>query len=50
MRTFSGAWAALVTPFATDNRVNVPALKDLTEYLVERGAEGSICVAAPVRG
>jgi N-acetylneuraminate lyase len=40
MRTFGGAWAALVTPFTADNRVNVPVLQDLAEYLLGKGVEG----------
>ena len=40
MRTFGGAWAALVTPFTADNRVNEPVLQDLTEYLLGKGVEG----------
>jgi dihydrodipicolinate synthase/N-acetylneuraminate lyase len=40
MRTFGGAWVALVTPFTADNQVNVPVLQDLTEYLLGKGVEG----------
>ena len=40
MRTFSGAWPALVTPFTGDNQVNVPVLKTLTEHLIEKQVGG----------
>ena len=40
MRKFNGAWPALVTPFTSDNRVNVSVLKDLTDYLVDRNVGG----------
>ena len=40
MRTFSGAWPALVTPFTGDDRVNVSALRDLTQYLLDKGVNG----------
>ena len=31
MRTFNGVWPALVTPFTTDDTVNVPILRKLVE-------------------
>lgn len=40
MRTFSGVWPALVTPFTTDDTVNVSVLRDLVEYLLGKGAGG----------
>lgn len=40
MRTFSGAWPALVTPFTADNQVNEDAIRDLTDYLMDKGASG----------
>lgn len=40
MRTYGGAWPALVTPFTTDDRVNVTVLRDLVEYFVGKEAGG----------
>ena len=40
MRTFYGAWPALVTPFSADDRVNVTVLEALTDYLMDRGVAG----------
>lgn len=40
MRTFSGAWPALVTPFTNRDRVNITVLGDLVEYFVGKGAGG----------
>ncbi len=40
MRHFHGVWPALVTPFAVDNQVNVPAIKDLVAYLLGKGVDG----------
>ena len=40
MRTFNGAWPALVTPFTDDDRVNASVLRDLTQHLLDNGAEG----------
>ena len=40
MRTFSGAWPALVTPFTEDDNVNTVVLHDLVEFLIEKRAGG----------
>lgn len=40
MKDLSGAWPALITPAAADGTVNVPVLRDLTEYLVGKKAGG----------
>jgi len=40
MRTFHGAWPALATPFTADDQVNPTVLKELTEYLIDKGVEG----------
>jgi N-acetylneuraminate lyase len=40
MRQFQGAWPALVTPFTADNRVNIPVLRQLVDYLIERDSGG----------
>ncbi len=40
MPAFHGVWPALVTPFTADNRVNVPVLKDLVAYLLEKHVDG----------
>lgn len=40
MRQFQGAWPALVTPFTADNRVNIPVLRQLVDYLIDQGSGG----------
>ncbi len=40
MRTFSGLWPALVTPFTADDQVNVPVLKNLADYLLGKNVDG----------
>ncbi len=40
MRSFSGAWPALLTPFTKDDQVNVSALKDFTAYLLTKNVSG----------
>ncbi|MCC7450029.1 MAG: dihydrodipicolinate synthase family protein [Anaerolineae bacterium] len=40
MRTFSGIWPALVTPFTADDQVNVPVLKNLVDYLLGKHVDG----------
>jgi len=50
MRTFSGAWPALVTPFTTDDTVSVPVLRDLVEYLLGKGAGGFYLCGATGQG
>jgi len=50
MRTFSGTWAALATPFTTDDTVNVPVLRGLVEYLLGKGAGGFYVCGATGQG
>lgn len=50
MRTFSGTWPALVTPFTTDDQVNVSVLRDLVEYLLGKGADGFYTCGATGQG
>ena len=40
MKTFSGAWPALVTPFTAKDQVNVTVLRELTDYLINLGVAG----------
>ena len=40
MRTFNGAWPALVTPSTEEGNVNIPVLKDLVEYFVGKHVGG----------
>lgn len=40
MKQFSGAWPALVTPFTTNDEVNVPVLRRLVDYLLGKGIGG----------
>lgn len=40
MPLFEGIWPALVTPFTEDNQVNVPVLRDLVEYLIDKRTDG----------
>ena len=37
---FEGILPALVTPLTADERINVPVLKELLEYFIEKGADG----------
>ena len=40
MFSFNGAWPALVTPFTDEDKVNVGVLRELVEYLVDKGVGG----------
>jgi N-acetylneuraminate lyase len=40
MSTFHGVWPALVTPFTDENTVNVPVLRALVDYLVDKKVDG----------
>ena len=40
MRQFGGAWPALVTPFTKHDEVNVPVLRRIVDYLVDKGIGG----------
>lgn len=40
MAGFSGAWPALVTPFTSDDDVNIPVLRRLVDYLIGKGIGG----------
>jgi len=40
MKTFTGAWPALITPITQDGSVNVSAARDLIDYLLSKGADG----------
>ena len=40
MFSFSGAWPALVTPFTDKGKVNVEVLRELVEYLIDKGVGG----------
>ena len=37
---FGGVWPALVTPFTQENEINVPVLRDLVSYLLDKGVNG----------
>lgn len=37
---FRGVWPALVTPFTQENKINVPVLRSLVGYLVDKGVDG----------
>lgn len=40
MRSFNGVWPALVTPFTAEDTVNVPVLRELVEYLIDKRVDG----------
>lgn len=40
MSQFHGAWPALVTPFTQADQVNVPTLRRLVDYLIDKGSGG----------
>lgn len=40
MSQFQGAWPALVTPFTANDRVNIPMVRRLVDYLIDRGSGG----------
>jgi len=40
MPHFHGIWPALVTPFTEDNAVNLPILRDLVDYLIDKKVDG----------
>ena len=40
MSSFNGAWPALVTPFTAEDKVNVGVLRELVEYLIDKGVGG----------
>ena len=40
MFNFNGAWPALVTPFTAEDQVNVVVLRELVEYLIDKGIGG----------
>ena len=40
MSDFSGAWPALVTPFTAEDKVNIEVLRELVEYLIDKGVGG----------
>ena len=40
MRTFSGTWPALVTPFTAQDTVNTTVLRELVDYLVGKRIGG----------
>lgn len=40
MSAFAGVWPALITPFTDDNRVNIPVLEQIIEYLLEKEING----------
>lgn len=40
MRRFCGAWPALATPFSKDGEVNIPILREIVEYLVDKQIDG----------
>jgi len=50
MGNFSGVWPALVTPFTTDDRVSVPVLREMVEYLLGKGAGGFYVCGATGQG
>ena len=50
MSKFTGAWPALVTPFTETNEVNSPVLKELAEYLIQKGAAGFYLCGATGQG
>ena len=40
MHTFNGAWTALITPFTSQDTVNIPVLRELVDYLIEKRIAG----------
>jgi N-acetylneuraminate lyase len=50
MSKFTGAWPALVTPFTETNQVNIPVLKELAEYLIQKRAAGFYLCGATGQG
>jgi N-acetylneuraminate lyase len=40
MSRFQSAWPALLTPFTVEDRVNLPVLRDLVEYLIDKQIGG----------
>jgi N-acetylneuraminate lyase len=50
MTKLTGVWPALVTPFTVDKQVNVTVLKELTEYLIQKGAGGFYICGATGQG
>lgn len=40
MTVYTGVWPALVTPSSTDQSINIPVLKKLVSYLINKGVDG----------
>lgn len=40
MTRFYGTWPALVTPFTSEDTVNIPVLRDVVEYLLAKQVDG----------
>ena len=40
MRTFEGFWPALITPYTADDGINVPVLRALVDYHLQKGVSG----------
>ena len=38
--TFHGVWPALVTPFTPDDEINIPVLRNLVQYLLDKHVDG----------
>ena len=39
-KTFHGAWPALITPATADGDVNLTALRDLVDYMLDKKVDG----------
>lgn len=40
MRTFSGFWPALITPYTADDQINLTVLRELVDYQLGKGVSG----------
>jgi 4-hydroxy-tetrahydrodipicolinate synthase len=41
---YHGCWPTMITPFTEDNRVDFKAVKELTEWYIDRGSDGIFAV------
>lgn len=41
---YKGCWPTMITPFTSDNKIDYPAVKELTKWFVDRGSDGIFAV------
>lgn len=41
---YNGCWPTMITPFTADNKVDFPAVKAITNWYIDRGADGIFAV------